>query len=312
MDASLGSDERLRRALDSLDGLSVGDAFGEQFFGVTEKVVRRIERREVPAAPWSWTDDTAMATVIVERLARDGAIDPDALARSLAARLMADPHRGYGRGAYEILTRVAAGESWRDLAPAAFGGGSFGNGAAMRAAPIGAWFADDPARAAEEARRSAVVTHAHPDGIAGAIAVAAAAALASGPRVGRAAPPQGDLLGAVAGLVPPGAVRDAIHRAATLAGASAVDAARVLGSGQKVSAVDTVPFALWCADRHLGDYVEALWSVVSGLGDRDTTAAITGGVVASRVGGEGIPAMWLECREPLSIGIGRPGRGRPA
>jgi hypothetical protein len=57
--------------------------------------------------------------------------------------------------------------------------GSFGNGAAMRVAPLGAFFADQPLEVVcNQARLSAEVTHAHAEGIAGAIAVAVAAALA--------------------------------------------------------------------------------------------------------------------------------------
>ena len=44
---------------------------------------------------------------------------------------------------------------------------------------------------------------------------------------------------------------------------------------------------------------EALWTTLSGLGDRDTTCAIVGGIVACRTGVEGIPAEWLAAREPL-------------
>jgi hypothetical protein len=142
--------------------------------------------------------------------------------------------------------------------------------------------------------------------------VAVAAALVAGRPAARPALAPGSLLAGIIEFVPAGAVLDGLHVASTLNVASAVDAARVLGSGQAVSAADTVPFALWCADRHVDDYVEALWSVVSGLGDRDTTAAITGGIVASRVGRNGIPAAWIRSREPLSIRIGRPGSGRPA
>jgi ADP-ribosylglycohydrolase len=60
-----------------------------------------------------------------------------------------------------------------------------------------------------------------------------------------------------------------------------------------------VPFSLWCASRHLDRYEEALWATVSGLGDRDTTCAIVGGIVALRVGAEGLPRDWLARREPL-------------
>jgi ADP-ribosylglycohydrolase len=47
-----------------------------------------------------------------------------------------------------------------------FGGnGSFGNGAAMRVAPLGAYFAADPDRAAAEARLQAEITHSHVEGM---------------------------------------------------------------------------------------------------------------------------------------------------
>ncbi len=52
-----------------------------------------------------------------------------------------------------------------------------GNGGAMRAAPIGAYFADDLDKVLYHARASAKLHMQHIEGIAGAMAVAAAAAL---------------------------------------------------------------------------------------------------------------------------------------
>jgi ADP-ribosylglycohydrolase len=57
-----------------------------------------------------------------------------------------------------------------------------------------------------------------------------------------------------------------------------------------------VPFSLWCALRHPDDFREALWATVSGLGDRDTTCAIVGGLVALR---SPPPAEWVAAREGL-------------
>lgn len=45
------------------------------------------------------------------------------------------------------------------------------------------------------------------------------------------------------------------------------------------TAPDTVPFALWCAARHIDDYAEAIWTTVSAGGDNDTNCAIVGGIV---------------------------------
>src|SRR5262249_24567682 len=80
--------------------------------------------------------------------------------------------------AHQILETIPHGVPWRIVRRAGFDGqGSMGNGAAMRVAPLGAFYAGDAARAAEEARRSAEPTHWHADGKAGAIAVAAAASV---------------------------------------------------------------------------------------------------------------------------------------
>jgi len=279
----------IERALSSLDGLSAGDAFGEQFFYVAPDT---IPSRRLPAGPWRWTDDTHMALSIVEILGNYGHINQNALARAFARRYADDPHRGYAGGAARLLGKVYAGDDWRAIAPTLFGSGSYGNGGAMRAAPIGAFFSDDPERAAREAKLSAQVTHAHPEGQAGASAVAAAAAVAAS---------AGELtaetfIRETVRLTPDGKTRQLMEVSMDLGGRPAREAAAILGSGEQVSAQDTVPFSLWCAAHYLNDYQEALWNTVSGLGDRDTTCAIVGGIVVMRAP---IPEEWLTRREPL-------------
>jgi ADP-ribosylglycohydrolase len=302
--------EQLERALVCLDGLSVGDALGERYFGPPADSARRIQTRQLPPAPWKYTDDTEMAQSIAETLAHEGRIDQDALAARFARRFRQDPLRGYGGGARDLLTRVSQGQSWRDAAGTSFNGqGSRGNGAAMRAAPIGAFFCDDPDRVVEEARLSAAITHGHPDGQAGAIAVALAAAFIAGRR-GGAAPTADGLLSFVHGRTPDGPTRERLARALRLEEVwkrngpprlPVEQAARELGNGSEVLASDTVAFALWSAARHLGSFEETFWSTVAALGDRDTTCAISCGVAALAVGRAGIPAPWLEAREPLTV-----------
>ena len=46
-------------------------------------------------------------------------------------------------------------------------------------------------------------------------------------------------------------------------------------------------------------FSEAMWLTVAGLGDRDTTCAIVGGIVAAKTGKSEIPAEWRARREPL-------------
>lgn len=261
--------------------------------------------------PWRWTDDTAMAISIVELLASEGTIDADALARAFVRRFEHEPGRGYGAGAYGLLSRVSRGASWREESTRMFGGkGSFGNGAAMRAAPIGAFFAPDLERVRAEAQRSAEPTHAHPDGAAGAVAVAIAAALARTRGVSREA-----MLGEVARWTPSGLTRDGLLRAEQLGLAFDVQlAGETLGTGSNVTSQDTVPFAVWAAARHIDSYEEALWTATAHPGldlasnalaifaiDRDTVGAIVGGIVACATGPDGIPVLWRAACEPLPL-----------
>lgn len=287
--------DRAARAHTSLAGLSVGDAFGETYFGPPAAASAAIAARRLAPTPWPWTDDTAMALSVVEVLEAHGTIDREALARAFARRYDEDGSRAYGRAAHEVLWALTEGSPWPEAARRIYDGiGSLGNGGAMRSAPVGAYFADDLQRVVDEARRSAEPTHAHPDGQAGAIAVAVAAALAV-----RGERDAAGVLRAVWDLTPAGATRDGLGVARELGEVTPQEAARVLGSGRNVTSADTVPFSLWCAAHHLDDFEEALWTTVAGLGDRDTTCAIVGGVVACAVGVEGIPPAWVAAREPL-------------
>lgn len=292
---------RLARAVLSLDGLSIGDAFGERFFVHPETVDALIEQRALPGGRvWHWTDDTAMAISVVRVLRDYGAIERDVLAHLFAEAYAADPARGYGGGAHRILGLIGQGIPWDIATRSVFGGeGSMGNGGAMRSAPIGGYFADDLLTAVRMAGLSADPTHAHPDGRAGAIAVAVAAALASSTELRGEA-----MLDVVLEHTPNGETREGLLRARSLAHiAHPRNAAALLGSGAAVLSSDTVPFALWCASRWIDDLEEALWATVSGLGDRDTTCAIVGGVVALRVGTEGLPTTFRTHREALPADV---------
>ena len=108
-----------------------------------------------------FTDDTVLTVAVAEAL-RSGSAFREAL-REWAQRY---PDAGYGGWFRHWLDHPTAGPY-----------NSFGNGAAMRVAPV-AWAYDDERSVLEQAERSAAVTHDHPEGIRGAQAVAAAIRLA--------------------------------------------------------------------------------------------------------------------------------------
>lgn len=296
-------DERMQRALLSLEGLSVGDAFGEAFFHVPAEIVEdRIAGQVAPPPPWFYTDDTAMALSIVRCLHLQEGVESDFLARSFAAEYRRQPDRGYGGTVRGVLHAIGADVPWHVAAGHVFGGdGSCGNGGAMRVGPLGAYFSDDPNEVVKQARGSAEVTHAHPDGQTGAIAVALAAAWMVSqyhPEV----PRSHEMIRFVLAHIPQTETYWRLKKALTLPlELSPRTAASVLGNGSQIISSDTVPFCIWCACRHSNDYVAALWSTISVLGDCDTNCAIVGSIVAMATGREGIPKDWLESREPLDL-----------
>lgn len=292
----------MNRALLSLDGLSIGDGFGDLFFTAPDSIDRRLEHRDPPPPPWRVTDDTIMALSIVRCLKRHGCIEQDELAAAFAQEYDRDPGRGYGGTARRILLSIGEGTAWQVAASSAFDGqGSCGNGGAMRSAPIGAYFADDYHRVIYEARASAEVTHSHPDGKAGAIAVALAAAwMIREPEAAKT--PSHALIEFVLENIPQTDTFYRLKKALEVPlKLSPQSAALFLGNGSGVISSDTVPFCLWCASRHPTNYTDAIWATVSGLGDRDTTCAIVGGIVAVNAGRKSIPETWLHAREPITI-----------
>jgi ADP-ribosylglycohydrolase len=172
----------------------------------------------------------------------------------------------------------------------------------MRVAPLGAYFADDLNRVVKEAQRSSVVTHVHPEGVAGTVATALAAAMAWQSRGADPAERAKRLFEAVLQFTRESEVRRKVLVASQVpAEMDPEQVAKALGRGDLVTAPDTVPFCLWVAAHHLENYPEALAAAICVGGDCDTNAAIVGGIVASGLGREGIPPEWLSAKEPFTV-----------
>lgn len=107
------------------------------------------------------TDDSVLAVAVADAAMGDGDFG-----RALRRWGLRYPHAGYGAGFAAWL---------RNPTPAPYD--SFGNGAAMRAPALG-WLFDKEEAVLETARASALPTHSHPEGVAGAQAVALAVFLA--------------------------------------------------------------------------------------------------------------------------------------
>ena len=121
-----------------------------------------------------YTDDTVMTVAVADALLEWNGKDIDAFKEFLVDKMHAwgkmIPDAGYGG---RFLTWV--------LGDSRLPYGSYGNGSAMRVSPV-AWYADTLEETKALATASAEVTHNHPEGVKGAVAVAGAIFLA---RVGK-------------------------------------------------------------------------------------------------------------------------------
>ena len=223
-----------------------------------------------------YTDDTLMARGLVESLLRRGEFDPDDMAAVWARD--ARWTRGYGPGTRRVLKRIARGHEWRDGGPAhVLPGGSWGNGAAMRAAPLGLFYAGDPELLDRVAAEASAVTHAHPEGIDGGLLLAHAARLAAAGALS---------LEEISVRCRTDAFRRRLDEAGALLArpdATPRDLARELG--RAVRARDSAVTAVAVYLRHRDGTFDALVDECAAIGgDVDTIAAMAGALFGARHG----------------------------
>lgn len=265
-------------------GTFVGDAIGMPFEGSPPRsFTPPLEMRDARLGRGTYTDDTEMMIALAESLLRNDIVEPADLRSSFLQAH--DPRRGYGAGTEQVFRLWREGSE--DAASRIFAGGSFGNGAAMRVAPIAVRFAFDDVVVESQAGQSASLTHAHPVGIDGAVAQAAAIAAALNSRspllAARAATRTREFAAAFDLAAEACSAGPDPHRLADALGAT-------------VASHQSVPVAVLIAEAGL-DFEESVTLAVACGGDTDTVAAMTGAIVGARVGERGIPGRWLAVLE---------------
>lgn len=153
-------------------GTFIGDAMGRVVEGWPASAIRRSFGLLEDMTEGIYTDDTEMMMGIMESLREAGWFDPSLTAGKFLHNF--NPTRGYGGRIYGVMDRLRRGIPWNQA-----GTDSWGNGSAMRVAPIGFFFYDDSVKLREAAIQSSIITHKHPKGIAGAVAQATAVGIAT-------------------------------------------------------------------------------------------------------------------------------------
>jgi poly(ADP-ribose) glycohydrolase ARH3 len=298
-DHALADHELDDRWRGTLLGTALGDAVGAPFEGRRQVEVTEVEAWLDGDEQLVWTDDTAMTLGLARSLAAcDGEVDPQHLGDTFAAGFRAEPWRGYGAGPPRIFAAAARGTPYLDAAAAQFDGrGSYGNGAAMRAAPAAVVGGADLGRVAAVARAQARVTHAHPVGQDGAALLALAVA-AVATRHG------GDPAAAVTTTLDQletTELRDAAAIAVTL-GPTATPTTIAARLGNGIAALEAVPAAIAAFLGAPDAPRTVLVRAVTIGGDTDTIAAMAGALTGAQVGARGLPAdllARLEARDDL-------------
>ena len=267
-------------------GLAVGDALGRPVEGHPQVSQTYIDEIRTDPRSMIYTDDTVMAIWLAESLLAVDGFDGADMSMRFAEGYQREPHRGYGANVIDVFSRVLRGFDWRETARSQFGGtGSYGNGAAMRVAPVALFAYPDVDATVRLARQSAEVTHTHPVGVEGAVIQAVAASHAL-----REDFDSDVLLGVLEDVVETEIFKSKLDTLPKAIGMADDDFARLhLGNG--VSAGNSVVTALYCFLASDG-FEETVIRAVRMGGDTDTIAAMAGALAGALYGGSAIPEVW--------------------
>ena len=243
-----------------------------------------------------FTDDTQMTLCVAEWLLVDESHSPELLlARFVDAY---QPWRRYGSGTEMILRMFPQHRGqWRELSTAMFPHGSYGNGSAMRVAPIGLAYFNDLKKAASIAIESSRPTHSHPLAYQGAVLQCLAVAIATASSEFASSAFLAALrscLSYFSDLMQDTSkferaldeIEKGLQRAATCA-----EMSTVLGTG--IAAYEAVPMALYCFLRHPDSFAQVIHDAAFIGGDTDTIACMAGAISGAFLGKAAIPPQWL-------------------
>jgi ADP-ribosylglycohydrolase len=183
---------------------------------------------------------------------------------------------------------------WLGFPPAKSGIFSAGNGPAMRASLLGVCYGSNPEKLRSLVRISTRITHTDIKAEYGSIAVAIASYLSSQnisitPKIYEQQ---------LIEIIPDATeflllIKIACRSAESGEGEAEFAAKLGLKKGISGYIYHTIPVVIFLWLRYLENYEKALTEIIKLGGDTDTTAAILGAIIGSRVGKEGIPKSWL-------------------
>lgn len=290
-----------------LIGQCLGDALGFIVEGQSTRVCQRyvqeimntgkvIEHSRGPFPFGQYSDDSQLARELLQSIVSHGRFDPSDYASRIAAIFAENRIVGRGRATDTAARRLAQGISWEETGTPP---PSAGNGSAMRAAPIGLFFYDDPVTLIHAAHDQGRITHQDPRCSAGAIAIAGAVSLVLQETNWDTQEFTGRLSDWVYGYDPilATALQD-LSQWVSLPPEEAVIVISKVGlppgykdawEGISPFVTTSVLWSLYAFLRHMDNYWAAISTAIGVGGDVDTTAAMTGAISGASLGLESIP-----------------------
>jgi poly(ADP-ribose) glycohydrolase ARH3 len=271
----------------ALLGSAIGDALGAPVEG---RSMEMVSSRYGEGTGWTmidgrYTDDTEMMIGVAESLIEHKGFNGTDMARKFI--LNYDAKRGYGPGTQEALQRIREGERWEKASEKLFGGkGSYGNGAAMRIAPVGLVYYDDADKLREVAYKSSHITHAHELGKEGAALQAFSIALAIRGQ-------KESMISELHEFVKSEVYKEKLGKIAVLLQKQTTKKEIIAELGNGEAAFNSVPSALYSFLRFDTFEASVVYAVRLG-GDTDTIGAMTGAICGAYQGEGAIPNHWVE------------------
>lgn len=291
----MGLKERFRGAL---LGTFIGDALGmpvegmdyksieEKFGQVREMLNGRLQKG-------SYTDDTQMMIGVAESLHKNSGFCGEDMLNCFAENFSAE--RGYGRSTATIIEEIKKGAKWNEVGEIVFKGGSLGNGAAMRSAPIGLYYYDNLDELITVGKEAAQITHAHRLGYEGAILISLGVAFALKYRSLDEFSAKERFIRSIQKAYPfSKEYLNAFDKILQLLRRRKLSRNEVISNlGVSVKAHESVPVSLYAFLRNSNSFEEAVVYAVNLGGDTDTIGAMTGSLAGAYHGCRMIPERWL-------------------
>lgn len=294
------------RFIGCLLGCAVGDALGAPYEGFWSHSIPEDDALlevfvDLAGYPHGqYTDDTQLTAATVRAIVNAGDISLLHIAHAIAELWKNNAVVGPGGACTHAATTYLETGDWRTCGAAV---GQAGNGTAMRTAPLGLFFLEDPDNLPESVANISRITHQDPRSIAGGVAIAKAAYLLATDATDDPIVFCQAIADAMALYSPefaamvsrlPALIHEPSDIALPIIAWSGMDSPEFDSPIITPFVIPTVLASLWCLLRHPGSWPDAVACAIRLGGDVDTLGAIVGALAGVAHGTDAIPRRLRE------------------